>query len=90
MSALTQNWPEAYKERCKFMFNNDILSDVKFVVRASQHGDCSDSKRSKMVIPAHKFLLSIRSPVFFAIFCGKMAETKENIDLPDCGYEGIL
>ena len=90
MSSLTQNWPEDYQERCKSLFNNDILSDVKFVVRASQHGDCSDSKRSKMVISAHKFLLSIRSPVFFAMFCGKMAETKENIDLPDCEYEGML
>jgi len=90
MSTLTENWPEDYRERCKFMFDNDILSDVKFVVRASQHGDCSNRKRSKMVIPAHKFLLSIRSPVFFAMFCGKMAETKENIDLPDCEYEGML
>ena len=89
-STLTKNWPEDYQERCKSMFNNDILSDVKFVVQASQHGDCSDSKRSKMVIPAHKFLLSIRSPVFFAMFCGKIAETKENVDLPDCEYEGML
>ena len=72
------------------MFNNDTLSDVKFVVRASQYGDCSDRKRTKMVIPAHKFLLSIRSPVFFAMFCGKMAETKEQIDLPDCEYDGMF
>ena len=43
-----------------------------------------------MVIPAHKFLLSIRSPVIFAMFCGKMAETKENIDLPDREYEGVF
>ena len=28
--------------------------------------------------------------MFFAMFCGKMAETKENIDLPDCEYEGML
>ena len=91
MSTLTKNWSEAYKERCKLMFNNDLLSDVKFVVRTSQHGDCNDSMRSKiMVIPAHKFLLSIRSPVFFAMFCGEMAETKEHIDLPDCEYEGLF
>jgi len=24
------------------------------------------------------------------MFCGKMAETKENIDLPDCEYEGMF
>ncbi|XP_078365296.1 BTB/POZ domain-containing protein 6-like [Oculina patagonica] len=43
-----------------------------------------------MEIPAHKLLLSICSPVFFAMFCGEMAETKEHIDLPDCEYEGML
>jgi len=83
-------FPEAFQERSKFLFNNDILSDVKFVVRSSQHGECSDRKKSKMAIPAHKFLLAIRSPVFFAMFCGKMAETKEEINLPDCEYDGMF
>ncbi|KAL9982761.1 hypothetical protein ACROYT_G004856 [Oculina patagonica] len=78
-----------HKERCKYMFNNQILSDVKFVMQASQYGE-SDNERSKMTIPAHKFLLSICSPVFFAMFCGEMAETKEQIDLPDCEYEAML
>ncbi|XP_078365338.1 BTB/POZ domain-containing protein 6-like [Oculina patagonica] len=79
-----------HKERCKSLFNNEILSDVKFVVQASQKHEECDSKRSKIAIPAHKFLLSICSPVFFAMFCGEMAETKEHIDLPDCEYEGML
>ena len=83
-------FPKAFQERSKFLFNNDILSDVKFVVRSSQHGECSDRKKSKMAIPAHKFLLTIRSPVFFAMFCGKMAETEEEINLPDCEYDGML
>lgn len=43
-----------------------------------------------MEIPAHKFLLSICSPVFFAMFCGEMAETKQHIDLPDCEHEGMF
>ena len=68
------------------MFNNEILSDVMFVVRASQHGE-NDSKRGKIVIPAHKVLLSISSPVFFSMFCGEMAETRQQIDLPDCEYK---
>ena len=72
------------------MFNNEILSDVKFVVQASPDYRERNSKRGKMEIPAHKFLLSISSPVFFAMFCGEMAETKEHIDLPDCEYEGML
>ena len=83
---------EYTKERCKFMFNDEILSDVKFVVQTSRHSGNgeSESKRRKIEIPAHKFLLSICSPVFFAMFCGEMAETKEHIDLPDCEYEGIF
>lgn len=75
------------------MFNNEILSDVKFVFRTSkdggQHGE-GRPKTSKLVIPAHKVLLSIPSPVFFKMFCGEMAETKEEIELPDCEYEGMF
>ncbi|KAL9988191.1 hypothetical protein ACROYT_G002605 [Oculina patagonica] len=92
LKAQAKNWPMDHKERCKSMFNNEILSDVKFVVQTSRNSENeeSDSKRRKIVIPAHKFLLSICSPVFFAMFCGEMAETKERIDLPDCEYEGML
>ena len=43
-----------------------------------------------MAIPAHKFVLSICSPVFFAMFCGEMAEKSDSIDLPDCEHDGVL
>ena len=39
---------------------------------------------SKQVIPAHKFVLSISSPVFEAMFYGELAETADSIELPDC------
>ena len=90
LTALGKDWPWDQKHRCKSMLNNEILSDVKFVVKASRNFGQSDSKRSKVVIPAHKIMLSICSPVFYAMFCGNMAETKEHIDLPDCGFEGML
>ena len=67
------------------MFNNDRLSDVKFVVQKSD----SESE-SKQVIPAHKFVLSIGSPVFEAMFYGELAETRDSIELPDCEYESLL
>ena len=67
------------------MFNNELLSDVKFVVESSN----SDSGR-RDVIPAHKFVLSISSPVFLAMFHGNMAETSNLIELPDCDYESLL
>ena len=70
------------------MFNNDLLSDVSLVVRASSNE--GGPKKSKMAIPAHKFVLSICSPVFFAMFCGELAERSGSVDLPDCEYEGVL
>ena len=58
---------------------------MKFVVRKvnSENG-------SKGVIPAHKFVLSIGSPVFEAMFYGELAENGDPIELPDCEYESLL
>ncbi|XP_068754677.1 BTB/POZ domain-containing protein 6-like [Montipora capricornis] len=75
------------RERTKFMLNNDLFSDVKFVVRKSNSDDESESKQ---VIPAHKFVLSISSPVFEAMFYGELAETSGSIELPDCEYNSLL
>lgn len=72
------------RERCALVFNNDFLSDVNFKARSSI---CGEGK----VIPAHKFVLSISSPVFLAMFHGNMAESVSNlIELPDCDYESLL
>ncbi|XP_068752966.1 BTB/POZ domain-containing protein 6-like [Montipora capricornis] len=75
------------RERTRFMLNNDLFSDVKFVVRISNSDDESESKQ---VIPAHKFVLSISSPVFEAMFYGELAETSGCIELPDCEYNSLL
>ena len=72
-------------ERTRFIFNNELLSDVRFIVPAS---NC-ESESQKM-IPAHKFVLAISSPVFYAMFFGEMAETKSSVELPDCEYESLL
>ena len=69
-------------DRTTSIFNSELLSDVKFVVPVS-----TAESESKKVIPAHKFVLAISSPVFFAMFYGQMAETKDSVDLPDCEYE---
>ena len=71
------------RERCKFMFNNKLLSDVKFVVRES-------GSESMKKIPAHKFLLAISSPVFHAMFYGELAEKKDSIDISDCDHKSLL
>ena len=67
------------------MFNNECFNDIKFVVRKMD-----GESESKYVIPAHKFVLSISSPVFEAMFYGELAETKDSIELPDCEYESLL
>ena len=67
------------------MFNNELFSDVKFVARGA-----NGESESKQVIPAHKFVLSIGSPVFEAMFYGGLAETTDSIELPDCEYESLL
>ena len=58
------------RERSEFIFNNDLFSDVRFVV-SGVIGKCENKKS----IPAHKFVLSISSPVFEAMFYGELAET---------------
>ena len=68
------------------MFNNNLFSDVKFVAQKAAQGE----SESKQVIPAHKFVLSISSPVFEAVFYGELAETTDSIELPDCEYDSLL
>ena len=58
---------------------------MKFAVRKTD-----GESESKQVIPAHKFVLSISSPVFEAMFYGELAETRDSIELPDCEYESLL
>ena len=81
----SQTRKSTIRERIKFMFNNDRFSDVKFVV----HKMIGESESNQM-IPAHKFVLSISSPVFEAMFYGELAETRDSIELPDCEYESLL
>ena len=54
--------------------------------------DLSKSKlsRATVEIPAHKFVLSISSPVFYRMFNGPVTEKSDTIILPDCEYEGLL
>ncbi|XP_073253104.1 BTB/POZ domain-containing protein 6-like [Porites lutea] len=87
MATFYDNWQTkrpTISERTKFIFNNELLSDVKFVAPGSE------SRKSQKSIPAHKFVLAISSPVFYAMFYGEMAETASTIELPDCDYESLL
>ena len=91
MATFDDNWQTkrpTISERTKFIFNSEFLSDVKFVVPASLNE--SESRKSQKSIPAHKFVLAISSPVFYAMFYGEIAETAGAVQLPDCDYESLL
>ena len=70
------------KERCKAIFNQELLSDVKFAV-------CREGGSGSKTIPAHTFVLAISSPVFFAMFYGDLPE-RDCVEIPDCDYESLL
>ena len=70
------------KERFNAIFNQELLSDVKFAV-------CGEGGSGSKTIPAHKFVLAISSPVFFTMFYGEMAEG-DCVEIPDCEYESLL
>ena len=63
MATFDDNWQTkrpTITERTKFIFNNELLSDVKFVAPSSNIE--SESRKSQKSIPAHKFVLAISSP----------------------------
>ncbi|KAH9370456.1 hypothetical protein HPB48_000298 [Haemaphysalis longicornis] len=71
------NWQASkgtVQERLSFLFNKEILSDVRFLV-----GRGAQQQR----LPAHKFVLSVGSAVFDAMFNGALATHAEEVELPD-------
>ena len=78
-----ENWQTEKRnivERNRYMFNNELMSDVHFLV-----GKCD-----KLRIPAHKYVMAISSPVFYAMFYGRMAEQGEEIKIGDCEAGSFL
>ena len=65
-------------ERNKYMYNNPVMSDIKFAFP------------NKQIIPAHKYVLATSSPVFFVMFYGDLSEKGETIDIIDCDPEVFL
>ena len=83
----TDDWQstrETLRERNKFMFLNPMISDISFVVQ-----DATKEEGATVTLPAHKYVLAISSPVFFAMFYGGVAEVRDRIELPDCNSESL-
>jgi len=73
----THNWQatkSTIKERLGYMFGNELMADVFFIV-----GRGSQMQR----VPAHKFVLSVSSAVFDAMFNGGMATSSTEVEIPD-------
>ena len=63
------------------MLSNTLLSDIKFAF---------PNVTSNSMIPAHKYVLAISSPVFFTMFYGDLAETRDTINITDCDSDVFL
>ncbi|BES88179.1 Hypothetical protein NTJ_00985 [Nesidiocoris tenuis] len=71
------NWQaskSSLKDRFAYLFNNEILSDVHFLV---------GREPARQRIPAHKLVLTAGSAVFDAMFNGTLATTAPEIEVPD-------
>lgn len=85
---LQEHWQscrETIRERNQYMFNNTLMSDVNFLVGIDQ-----EDAKCQQRIPAHKYVLAISSPVFYAMFYGDLAEVDDTIEVPDSTYESFL
>lgn len=70
------NWQASkcsIRERNAVLLNNEFMADIYFVI----------GQENKIRIPAHKYVLSIGSSVFYAMFFGGLASNSEEIDIPD-------
>lgn len=84
------NWQAtkgSLRERFAFLFSNELLSDVHFVVgKGGPRGGGAGAAPpgpGQQRIPAHRFVLAAGSAVFDAMFNGGMATTSAEIELPD-------
>ncbi|ESO11618.1 hypothetical protein HELRODRAFT_156237 [Helobdella robusta] len=57
-----------------FMFNNELMADVHFIMT----NDGKETSQKNITIPAHKFVLSISSSVFDAMFNGQLAHPADD------------
>ena len=80
--AESKNWQvkaTTVQERNEFMFNNELISDVHFLVG-----------KDKLRIPAHKYVLAISSPVFLAMFYGRLAGHESDVSIGDGDVESFM
>ncbi|KAK7116544.1 BTB/POZ domain-containing protein 1-like [Littorina saxatilis] len=78
------NWQSqkiSVKERLAFLYNTDTMADVQFLI---------GREPNTQLVPAHKFVLSMSSAVFDALFNGGMATSESVIQIPDVEPSAFL
>ena len=71
-------------ERNEYTWNKSLMSDVKFAFPNTSDGS------TYKIIPAHKYVLAVGSPVFYAISYGSMAEARKIIDITDSDPDSFI
>ncbi|XP_046843955.1 BTB/POZ domain-containing protein 6-like [Xenia sp. Carnegie-2017] len=97
MSAIKED-PSGWQLKCNTllerngqMLRNSLLSDISFVIVEENDGQDANAGRTRSEeIPAHKYVLAISSPVFFAMFYGEIAEKTNVIDIPDADKDSFV
>ena len=74
-----QSTKKTVLERNSHMFNNPLMSDIKFT--------CGESKRKYFY--AYKYVLATSSVVFQTMFYGGLPEKGSTIHLPDTDEESL-
>ena len=78
------NWQSqktTVKDRLAFLYNTDTMADVHFLIGKDPN---------TQLVPAHKFVLSMSSAVFDALFNGGMATMESVIQIPDVEPSAFL
>lgn len=85
------------RERNAAMFNNELMSDVHFIVGSNGELKSNSGRKSRSIdcksihllignterIPAHKYILATGSSVFYTMFYGGLPEIKDDIEVLD-------
>ena len=83
LSPAEEDWQvsRSVLECTRYMLDNQVDCDVTFLLLSP------DGEQSR--VSAHKFMLVSRSPVFFAMLNGPMAERDSEIRIPDISREAF-
>ena len=67
-----------FMKRNEYMWKNSLMSDVKFAFPNTR-----DASAYPEIIPAHKYVLAVGSPVFYRMFYGSKAEVRDILEITD-------